>query len=107
MNSLEFCRIVHALDRAELHIFDIVPLTEDGLLLDDMVDKLMTICEKDPSYHIATVINCGIYINRYLPDGLFYYLCAGEKNPEIIAYQPCSWEFYIWLKLRWFDNNVI
>jgi len=107
MDTLEFCRVVHALDRSELQIFDISPATEDGLLFDTMVDKLFQICEQDPTYHVATVLGCGIHINRYLPGGLFYYLCAGEKNPEIIANWSHSWEHHVWLKLRWFDNDII
>ena len=52
------------------------------------VGTLLDYCKKNPEYHIVTIIQPGLEINRFEPDGFRYHLADGDANSQLSVEFP-------------------
>ncbi len=66
---------------------DIVPTTEIGFFSKCRFTELKKFCEEDPHYHIVTISNHLLELNRPIENQNLYMLGAGDNDPEIVFMQ--------------------
>ncbi len=85
--TLEFRRRTAVLVDYEFEEADIVPDSILGRFEHHRLDELIEFCEKNPDYHIISVINITLYFNKVLPNAQTYYLGQGDSNPDLVCFE--------------------
>ncbi len=76
--------------RAVKQISDYVRLCEMGFTTHSLtgsffhadVPELLEFCRENPEFHITSMVDDGIIVNRYDPNGGVFKLAEGEKDPD-------------------------
>ena len=55
-----------------------------GVFMASSVPALLDFCDRNPCYHVVTIVGPGRYENRYVAGKRLYYLGEGDKNHNLV-----------------------
>ncbi len=50
------------------------------------LDLLLAFCNKNPKYHIVTMISPFVYRNKFVPNGFPWFIADGDANPNLLRH---------------------
>jgi hypothetical protein len=54
--------------------------------------ELQAFCRSNPDYHIVSMLNGNVYLNRYAPGASMCFLASGNPDPRIIYDTTTSYQ---------------
>lgn len=103
----EFYQIVDPLLCDDFDDLDIAPTSESGLFTKNRFAELVEFCKKNPRFHIISLVDTGINMNKPIEHANGYRLGKGESDPELTYILKMNWRSYENLKILKFNTNKI
>lgn len=84
IDYIEFTKVTGRItDSIMLEALALHPSTRKGMFQPEQLPELLSFCEENPEYHIISVVNQLMFVNKMKDNGIVFYLGNGDKTENL------------------------
>lgn len=83
ISSEEYYERVRPYAYLDFALVDIFPCFAMGSFSGERAEELLEFCRRNPSFHIVSIVDPCIAVNRYIAGANVYFLSEGESDPNL------------------------